>query len=77
MRWEDIVDKTSASMRTRRQLAADEECELAKESRQENMVEDARPTLPESDFTMNEQGDVLPFARTDPWHFSHPLMTDY
>ena len=63
------MDKTSASVRTRRQLAADEERELAKESRQENVVKDARPTLPESDFATNEQGDILPFARTDPWTY--------
>ena len=69
MRWEDIVGKTSASVRTRRQLAADGERELAKGSWQENVVEDARPTLPESDFATNEQGDVLPFVRTDPWTY--------
>ena len=32
MRWEDIVDKSSANIRIRRQLTAIEECELAKES---------------------------------------------
>ena len=69
MRWEDIVDKTSASVRTRRQLAANEERELAKEVQQEDRVEDSRTTQLESDSTTNEQGDILPFAKTDPWTY--------
>ena len=69
MQWEDIVDKILATVRTRQQITANEERESAKESRQEDRVEDPHPTLLESNSATDEQGDMLPFTKMEPWTY--------
>ena len=67
MWWEDVVDKISATVRTRRQLAAEDKREVSKSADNTTNTEDSSLTEPPTD--LDEQGDILPFAKTDPWTY--------
>ena len=67
MWWEDVVDKISATVRTRRQLAAEDKREVSKSADNTTNTEDSSLTEPPTD--LDEQGDILPFAKADPWTY--------